>query len=276
MKLIQTPQLPEPAGGTPLALSARDIVVEAGPATLLDGVDLDVRAGEVLAVVGPNGAGKSTLLGVLAGDVIPARGQVRMHGHPLDQIPLRQRARRRGVLLQENNLSFPFTVEDVVRMGRAPWQGQPEEDLDDLAVADAMADTEVTHFGLRRFPTLSGGERSRSSFARVLTQRAGILLLDEPTAALDIRHQERVLAVARRQARAGDAVVIVVHDLSLAAAYADRVALLAGGRLVDLGPPDEVLTAARLEEVYEYPVDVFTHPQAGLVIIPLRTPEDSP
>ncbi|MEU2200731.1 heme ABC transporter ATP-binding protein [Isoptericola sp. NPDC019482] len=236
-------------------------------ATLLDAVDVDVHVGEVLVVVGPNGAGKSTLLSVLAGDRAPDAGTVTLDGAPVAAVRPAELARHRGVLLQENQVSFPFRVVDVVRMGRAPWRGTDAEDRDDLVVADALDDADVTHLAARRYPTLSGGEKSRASYARVLAQEPRLLLLDEPTAALDVRHQERVLARARDHARAGGAVVVVLHDLALAAAWADRVLVLAGGRVAAHGAPGDVLTTALLTDVYDHPVDVLPHPVTGALLV---------
>ena len=236
-------------------------------ATLLDGVDLDVHVGEVLVVVGPNGAGKSTLLSVLAGDTRPDEGSVTLDGAPVEAVRPAELARHRGVLLQENQVSFPFRVVDVVRMGRAPWRGTDAEDRDDDVVAGALDDADVTHLAARRYPTLSGGEKSRASYARVLAQEPRLLLLDEPTAALDVRHQERVLARAREVARAGGAVVVVLHDLALAAAWADRVLVLAGGRVAAHGTPADVLTTALLTDVYDHPVDVLPHPVTGALLV---------
>jgi iron complex transport system ATP-binding protein len=249
-------------------------------ATLLDGVDLDVRAGELLCVVGPNGAGKSTLLGLLAGDLDATRGAVAYDGVPVAALPVTGLARRRAVLLQEHRLSFPFSVVDVVRMGRAPWQGTDAEDADDAAVGEALAAGDVRHLADRRFPTLSGGEKARTAYARARAQATPVLLLDEPTAALDIRHQEMVLAQARDLARAGSAVVAVLHDLSLAAAYADRVLLLGDGRTRAIGTPAEVLRPDLLGDVYRHPVEVLVHPRTGdLIVLPDRTasnPQEDP
>jgi iron complex transport system ATP-binding protein len=254
-------------------VAARDVAYAVDGAVLLDGVDLDVRAGEVLAVVGPNGAGKSTLLGVLAGDLVPTRGEVRYDDADVRRLRAGDLARRRAVLLQEHRLSFPFDVADVVRMGRAPWRGTPQEDHDERAVAGALAEAEAEHLAARRFPSLSGGEKARVAFARVRAQGTPVLLLDEPTAALDVRHQELLLDRAGDRAAAGDAVVAVLHDLSLAAAHADRVAVLAGGRLRALGTPRDVLTAALLTDVYRYPVEVVEHPRTGaLLVLPDRAP----
>ncbi|WAL95175.1 heme ABC transporter ATP-binding protein [Streptomyces sp. Je 1-369] len=240
---------------------------------VLGGVSLVARAGEVLALVGPNGAGKSSLLAALAGDLPSADGIVRVCGRPAADWPAPDLALRRAVLPQSAALSFPFPVEDVVRMGRAPWDGTRRADDDDRIVREAMAATEVTEFAARPFAALSGGERARVALARVLAQRAPLLLLDEPTAALDLRHQELVLRICRDRAAAGDAVVVVLHDLGLAAAYADRVAVLRGGTIAAEGTPGDVFGEALLSEVYRQPVEVFPHPRTGApVVAPLRDP----
>ncbi|MFS0853148.1 heme ABC transporter ATP-binding protein [Microbacterium sp. 179-I 3D4 NHS] len=237
---------------------------------ILDEASIDVRAGEVHALVGPNGAGKSTLFGVLAGDVVPQAGTVELDGAPVTGIRSRTLAQQRAVLLQENTVTFPFTAEQVVRMGRAPWARTAAADDDDAVVAEAMASTEVVPLGGRAVTSLSGGERARVALARVLAQRTGILLLDEPTAALDLKHHEDVMRLIRAQAAAGVAVAIVLHDLNAALAHADRATLLSNGRVVASGPPAEVLTAERIEEVYGQPVDVFPHPVTGVPLVVAR------
>ncbi|MFG2158572.1 heme ABC transporter ATP-binding protein [Streptomyces olivaceus] len=267
------PAPPPPAAPGEVLAEAEALRVLLGGRPVLDGVDVRVRAGEVLALVGPNGAGKSTLLGALAADVPAAEGVVRVHGRPVSAWSAPELALRRAVLPQSASLSFPFPVEEVVRMGRAPWAGGDEADEDDAVVADAMSRTEVTGFAGRPFSALSGGERARVALARVLAQRAPLLLLDEPTAALDLRHQELVLRLCRERARAGDAVVVVLHDLALAAAYADRVAVLRAGRVAADGPPAEVFAEELLTEVYDQPVEVLPHPRTGaLLVLPRREP----
>lgn len=257
--------------GTGVVARVEDATVRLGGAQILVEASLEVRAGQVHALVGPNGAGKSTLLGVLAGDVRLAAGRASIHGVDVSTWHPRELARARAALLQQTAVSFPFTVEDVVRMGRAPWAGTPAEDDDDRAVAAALADTDVAHLRARTFPTLSGGERARAALARALAQDAPLLLLDEPTAALDLGHQESVLRIAQEQARRGRAVVVVLHDLGLAAAHADRVTILARGRVVAAGDPRSVLTADRLSAVYGHPVEVLEHPRDGsLIVLPLR------
>ncbi|MGW3524532.1 heme ABC transporter ATP-binding protein [Streptomyces olivaceus] len=267
------PAPPPPASPGEVLAEAEALRVLLGGRPVLDGVDVRVRAGEVLALVGPNGAGKSTLLGALAADVPAAEGVVRVHGRPVSAWSAPELALRRAVLPQSASLSFPFPVEEVVRMGRAPWAGGDEADEDDAVVADAMSRTAVTGFAGRPFSALSGGERARVALARVLAQRAPLLLLDEPTAALDLRHQELVLRLCRERARAGDAVVVVLHDLALAAAYADRVAVLRAGRVAADGPPAEVFAEELLSEVYDQPVEVLPHPRTGaLLVLPRREP----
>ncbi|QQM43747.1 heme ABC transporter ATP-binding protein [Streptomyces liliifuscus] len=268
------PAPPGPVHPGDVLAEAEALHVRLGGREVLSGVDVMARAGEVLALVGPNGAGKSTLLGALAADLPAAAGVVRVDGRPASDWSAQELALRRAVLPQSAALSFPFTVEEVVRMGRAPWAGQAEEyaeETDDAAVAAAMAATEVTDFAGRPFSALSGGERARVALARVLAQRTRLLLLDEPTAALDLRHQELVLRVCRARAHAGDAVVVVLHDLGLAAAYAHRVVILRAGRAVADGRPAEIFTDRLLSDVYQQPVEVFPHPRTGEVLVaPVR------
>jgi iron complex transport system ATP-binding protein len=248
-------------------MRAESIDVRLGQNHVLRDVTLELRAGEVLALVGPNGSGKSTLLSVLAGDVKPDNGKVWVDGKPLPQWSIADLARRRAVLPQRITLSFPFTVAEVVRMGRAPWN----DERDDAVVAQAMELTETTAFAERDFNSLSGGEQARAALARVLAQQTEILLLDEPTAALDLKHAEHVLTIARTRAEAGHTILVVLHDLGFAAAHADRIAVLCAGRVVADGPPQDVLTEALLSEVYQHPVEVFDHPRTGRpVVLPYR------
>ncbi|WP_067460338.1 heme ABC transporter ATP-binding protein [Actinomadura macra] len=262
------PPRPVPYGSA--TIEVRALGVERGPRTVLTGLDLTVRTGEVLALVGPNGAGKSTLLAAVGGDV-PSTGHVTVDGAPLASWSHPELAMRRAILLQKQTLAFPFTVHQVVAMGRAPWSRTPLAADDEAAITEAMRQTDVTAFAGRPYPHLSGGEQARVALARVLAQRTGVLLLDEPTAALDLHHQEMVFDIVRQRADAGAAVVAVVHDLGLAAAHADRVAVLSEGRLAACGPPDEVLTAPLLTDVYRHDIEVVPHPRTGRpLILPLR------
>ncbi|MEV6519315.1 heme ABC transporter ATP-binding protein [Micromonospora chalcea] len=262
---------PETTPAGHLRIRVTGLRVERAGRTVLDGIDLEVRAGEVHALVGPNGAGKSTLLGAISGDVPAAAGRIEVDGLPRESWSPVELAWRRAVLTQRNTLSFPFTVGEVVRMGRAPWAGRPERDQDDAVVADVLDRCDVARFAARPYPALSGGEQARAALARVLAQQATTLLLDEPTAALDLRHQELVMRIARERARAGDAVVVVLHDLTLTGAYADTVTLLGDGRVRAAGAPREVLTAPLLSEVYRYDIEVVPHPRDALpLIVPRR------
>ncbi len=177
----------------------------------------------------------------------------------------------RSVLTQENVVSFPFRVVEVVAMGRAPWARTVEGRDDVSAVSAAMDAADIRHLARRRYTALSGGERARVSLARVLAQSAGTVFLDEPTASLDLRHQEDVMRIAKGLAAEGRAVVVVLHDLSLASAYADRLALIAEGRLEAIGSPAEVLTEERIERVYGLKVEL--HLVSGRpVVVPSRSP----
>lgn len=257
---------------TETGLVADGVSYAVGGALLLEGVTMALRPGEVVAVVGPNGAGKSTLLRLLAGDLRPGGGQVRLDGKPLGDYGAAELARRRAVLPQQSVLQFAFTVREVVQFGRYPRDDARERD--EPAVRHALRAAEVEPLAERIYPTLSGGEQARAQFARVLAQEARYLLLDEPTAALDIRHQELVLNVARAQATAGVGVLAILHDLNLAAAHADRVVLLSRGRVAAAGTPWEVLTAERLSAAFEHPILVAEHPARPCPLIVTIPPAD--
>ena len=254
---------------TPL-LSVQSVDVRLAGRQILNDISLHVEPGEMLALVGPNGAGKSTLLGVLAGDINPDAGSVLLRGVPIRQSSAKELARQRAMLLQSNQVSFPFLVGHVVSMGRNPWAGTEQADEDDELIARAMEQVDVTGLRQRRFSELSGGERARVSLARVLAQDTEIVLLDEPTAALDLHHQDRVMRLIRELSSSGRAVVVVVHDLSLAAAFADRVGLLVDGRLLALGAVSEVMTPELLSDAYEVPIHVMSGPDGTPLIVPKR------
>ena len=217
--------------GVSAMLEAEGVVFRAGGRALVDGVDLRVMPGELVVLVGPNGAGKSTLVGLLGGDLRPAAGTVRLFGRLLDDYRLRELARLRAVLPQHTAMEFAFSVEEVVAMGRAAAPASATASEERRRVRACMAQAEVLDLAGRLVTTLSGGERARVTLARVLAQDAPLLLLDEPTAALDLRHQELVMDLAGALAHSGRAVVAVLHDLNLAAAHADRVAVMRDGRL---------------------------------------------
>jgi iron complex transport system ATP-binding protein len=248
-------------------LSGRGLAWAVRGSRIVDGVDLDVSAGEVLALVGPNGAGKSSVLRLLAGEVEPTSGTVELAGVRLERLGPIERARLRAVMPQDTPMRFSFTVREVVEMGR---YSQPSREDDGRAVERALRTVGVEHLALRTFPSLSGGERALVTLARVLAQETPMLLLDEPTASLDLGHQEHVMRVVRALAADGAAVLVVLHDLNLAAAHADRVALLCDGRVVHAGPPWETLSAGRVGDAFGHPVDVLSGPGGAPLIVPAR------
>lgn len=249
-------------------IRADSLAFRIGRTQLLDGVDLTVVPGRFTAVIGPNGAGKSTLLRCLCGEIAPASGRVTLDGTPISAWDLVALARRRAVLPQQVTLDFPLTVREVVTLGRGPHRGVADAGTDRRAVDAAMDAADVTVLAERSYPTLSGGEQQRVQFARALAQIHGTaaaptyLLLDEPTASLDLAHQSAVLRVARGLADAGTGVLAILHDLNQAARFADEVVLLRRGRVFAAGPPAEVLTAATVEAVFGCPVEVIPHPQS--------------
>lgn len=232
-----------------------------GGQPLLDRVSFSLACGEVLVLIGPNGAGKTTLLKLVAGDLPLTTGMILLHGLPLPQVSTQEQARLRAVLRQQSHVSLPFRTFDVVLMGRHPHLAHDRETALDCTIArQAMLRTDTLALEQRTFPTLSGGEQTRALLAKTLAQEAPLLLLDEPTAALDLGHQHATLRLAREVASTGGAVLAVLHDLTLAATYADRIGVLRDGHLVALGTPWEVLRADLLEQVYGVPVLVQRHP----------------
>ena len=252
-------------------LRVENISYAVGSRRILEDISFEVHANEVVSLIGPNGAGKSTLLSVIAGDVKQDSGVVQLDGALTSSYSPRDMARRRAVLLQKTQVAFSYTVREVVAMGRTPWRGTIRIDEDEAVIERMMIRTEVAQFAERDITTLSGGESGRAHLARVFAQQTPLLLLDEPTAALDIRHQEQTLKSARDLASEGAGVLTVLHDLDVAAAYSDRIVLLRQGRVVCVGSPEQVCTAQRLSEVYGYPIEVLKHPVTGrLLILPLR------
>ena len=237
--------------------------------TLVKQVDLRLHSGELLAIVGPNGAGKSTLCGILAGDLAPTAGEVELCGRPVRGAKPAALARLRAMLSQHTLLRFPFTALEVALMGRHPhiprWRSATEDDY--ATVEDAMRNVQVWHLAGRIYSTLSGGEQRRVSIARVLAQDTPVLLLDEPSASLDIGHQQLVMALCRRLADEGRAVLAVLHDLNLAGAFADRVMVMSEGKAVAAGTPEEALRPELLSAVFNQDVLVIPHPQTNKPVV---------
>lgn len=237
-------------------LTAEDIEVFRGNRQILRDISLSLRTGELSVLIGPNGAGKSTLIDVLTGEQKPDSGRVLLHGKPLEAIDVVGRARKRAVMAQENSISFAFTVEEVVEMGRQAWAKTTPRELDEQKVMDAIAAADISHLRQARITEISGGERQRTAFARLLAQDTALIFLDEPVAAMDIRHQEQTLQTVRSLCAQGATAMVVLHDLSTAAYYADQLFLLSQGRLISHGKPPEVCDAELLSEVYQTRLDV--------------------
>lgn len=239
----------------PALIEADAVCMKVRQATLLDRVSAQVHGGETVAIVGPNGAGKSTLLRLLSGDLRCTGGGVRLKGRDLASFSSRDLANHRVMLSQHVNVSFPFTVEEIVAMGA----GDRPRSIAAPLVDAAIAELDLTPFRHRELPTLSGGEQQRAHFARILVQLAcgeaeqgpGVLLLDEPTSSLDLRHQINLVETAKRRARTGTAVVAVLHDLNLAVRFADRIIVLRKGTVAADGSPAETITNEMIRDVFD-------------------------
>ena len=258
-------------------ICADTISVVRGKRRTLFELTVTLSPGEVLAVIGANGAGKSTLLKALCGDLIPHQGVVDIDGRPLSSIPIGELARLRGVLPQYSSLAFPFSVIDVVLMGRHPHNNGNDGEEDRRYAREALRMVDMLHLSDRIYTTLSGGEAQRVQLARVLAQiwdappgDDRYLFLDEPTSSLDLAHQHGILAIARLLAAKGYGIFVVLHDLNLAAQYADRVLLLKDGRRLALGTPREVLSEERIAEGFGLAVDLLPHPSRDCPLVVTR------
>ena len=252
---------------TPL-LEARDLTVSYDHRIAVANVSLTLNAAEITAIIGPNGAGKSTLLRALNGQIKPASGAILLDAQPLERLNRRSISRRVAVVAQEAELRFPVTVLEFVLGGRFAWAtnaGWGWETERDLQVAEAVLhETELTDLSGRLMNELSGGERQRALMARALATEAPILLLDEPTANLDLSHQATLLALVRNRCDRNQASALVVtHDINLASQFADQILLMKAGRTIHAGTPEEVLKPQILEEVFEVKVLVDAHPVTG-------------
>ena len=243
------------------------------PGLVLDNLSMTVGRGELVGLLGPNGSGKTTLLKVLAGMLTPGSGRVLLDGEPLASFTRRELARHIAVVPQETHSAFDFSVLDIVLMGRYPHLGAFElEGSRDLAIArEALAATGTDGLEARPFATLSGGEKQRVVIAGALAQASDVLLLDEPTASLDLGYQFEVAALLGRLNRErGTTMVVSTHDLNLAAALCARVVLLKNGRGLAQGPTRDVLTTSNIRALYGVEADVQFHPRAGhLTIVPV-------
>jgi iron complex transport system ATP-binding protein len=272
---VDAPAAPAPAAWSDPIVEVAGARFVYGPRPALDGVSFAARSGEFVGLLGPNGAGKSTLIRLVAGLLGPSAGTVRLAGLDPHTAPRRAVARLCALVPQEPRLDWPFTVREAVMMGRSAHQGLlalPGR-FDVGAVEGALAACDLVHLAGRRVDALSGGERRRVFFARALAQEPRVLLLDEPTAFLDLQHQVAVMEMARVAARGGLCVVAVLHDLNLAAASCDRLVVLAGAQIVAEGAPAAVLTEERVRQVWSVPVWRGENGATGAPIVLPRVPD---
>ncbi len=254
-------------------LEARNITVNYAERTAVSEVSLDLAPGRITAIIGPNGAGKSTMLRTLNGGVEPAAGEVLLDGEPLGSFSRRTIARRIAVVAQEADLRFPVTVFEFVLAGRFAfagpgWGWETAHDIEAARVV--LRETQLEELSGRLMNELSGGERQRAVLARALVTEAGVLLLDEPSANLDLAHQATILALVRQRCDSRQtSALVVTHDINLAAEFSDYVLLMKDGQSVAFGKPDEVLTPELLNEVFAVRVLVDAHPVTG---VPRVTP----
>jgi iron complex transport system ATP-binding protein len=277
-----------------MSYTAQDVSVLAGDTTLLAAVTVRIPPGGIVVVAGPNGAGKSTLIAVLAGDRRPRAGSVTLAGRPLGHWPRAELAQRRAVMGTSQDVAFDFSVEEVALLGRLPLHGGDPGPQDRDVVRELLASADCAHLAERSYASLSSGERQRVQLVRAIAQVAGdpdragrrdgehgpdperYLLLDEPTSSLDPAHQHAAMSLLREQAMAGRGVLAVLHDLNLAAAYADHLVLLSAGRVAAAGPPADVLRPETLESVFAIPMLVIPHPRGSHPLVVPDPPESRP
>jgi iron complex transport system ATP-binding protein len=246
------------------------LTVELGGRTILSEIDFEVLPGEVVGLVGRNGVGKTTLLRLANGVLETSQGRVLLGDDSVATLSRRRLAQGIALVPQDLHVPFPFRVGELVLMGRAPHQPMLglESDSDVALALEALERLGIRHLADRAITTLSGGERQLVLFARALVQDPDVLLLDEPTAFLDLKHRVEVLREVRAFARSGRSALVVSHDLSLAARACDRIVLLGSGRVAATGPPAEVLTPENLRSAFEIEVFAFPGPDGALVIVP--------
>ena len=290
--MSQTP----PPGQT--VMRARNVSVRIGHADLVRDASLELQAGELVALVGPNGAGKSTLMKCFAGELVPSAGSVELDGRALAAWQPESVARQRAVLPQASSLAFAFTALEIAQFGRHPHRASSNSRRDDEIALAALARADAAHLAQRNYLTLSGGEKARVQLARTLAQiwepvvdsGAGsnrltgstgsadtggcgrVLLLDEPTAALDLKHQHHTLEVVRALTRTAAplAALAVLHDLNLAAQYADRIVMMQDGRIVADGTPRAVLTPERISAVFGVDVELLERSDSSVPVLVTR------
>lgn len=251
-----------------MLLNITALELSVGEKILLTDVGFSLKAGEVLAVIGPNGAGKTSLLRGIAGELVPVNGSIMFDGQDIFALSLRDRARRIAVLPQLSSLHFPFTIEEVILLGRSPHATGVLRDK--AIVAEVIKRMDIVHLHDRLYTELSGGEKQRVQIARVMAQvwqgegqSSRLLLLDEPISALDLGHQQMLMRTLHELASQGLAIVLAVHDVNIAAAYADRILALKDGECLALGEPEVVITPKVLSQLYNVNLQVLPHPTSG-------------
>jgi len=262
-----------------MTLSTTAVTWQYDSTPVVRNVSINIVPGRVTVLLGPNGAGKSTLLRLLAGDLLPYSGEVTINGSVLQEITLQAQAQLRSVMMQSVHVVFDFFVEDILEMGwvyaaSRAW-GRPDDALKRAALESVMIECNIADFKGRKFNALSGGEQQRVQFARALLQlwrpenntQPCYLLLDEPTSSLDLAHSIDVLNLARKAAKKGAGVFIIVHDVNLAARFADEIILLEAGRVVSKGTVEHVLTSETLSRVYNTPISVEYHPALERLVV---------
>jgi iron complex transport system ATP-binding protein len=256
---------------------AKNITIQIGAKKILDDVSLELKSGEVVALIGANGAGKSSLLKTFCGDLKPKSGEILLENRPLKSWYYHELARKRAVLSQYSEMNFPFTAQEVALLGRNPHIRGNESKKDLAIVKDALELVEANHLANQSYPTLSGGEKQRVQLARVLAQiwekpekSARYLFLDEPTSSLDLSHQHLTLQTARKFAKNETAVLVVLHDLNLAAQYADKIMILRNGKKFAFDTPKNVLTSEVIREVFE--IETYITHHAKIYEMPLIVP----
>jgi iron complex transport system ATP-binding protein len=261
-----------------MSIEAQSVSVSIRGKTIVQEVSLSVKPGQFVAIVGANGAGKSTCINVMSGDLQPERGTVTLNGKPLKQWDSKSLAKMRAVLPQSSLLNAPFTALEIVLMGRSPHIRGIEQPEDYAIARQALAAAQVANLEQRSYTTLSGGEKQRVQLARVLAQiweplengQPRYLLIDEPTNNLDIAHQHSTLKIAKRFAEQGVGVLAILHDLNLAAQYADQVAVIQEGQVLANGAPDVVFTPEIIQEAFHISVTITRHPHMDCpLIIPI-------
>lgn len=254
-------------------ITARNLTVGLSGKTIVHGVSLDAKAGELTAIVGPNGSGKTTMMKALAGE-LPSKGEITINGHALGSLEPWQLAVKRAVLPQAATIAFPFTVREIVRLGLTVGPNRHAERIDAIT-SEALAAVDLAGFAGRFYQELSGGEQQRVQLARVLSQiwepvldgEPCFLMLDEPVSALDIRHQLTIMQLARRYCEGGGGVIAVMHDLNLTAMFADHMVMMKNGRIERAGPPATVMTDDAMEAVFGCRMRINGVPATGVPFV---------